>query len=175
MCSLLYRPSFSHVLIACHSSSPGCVLARHSAGHPTRGEPNAEAIPSKSLTKNVISAFLAEIWNKKGISSPNGATTRLFFPEVTSAALLLRHRSNAVTFQLLSGHCALNSHQHRFGFSASPACLCGHNNETLAHYLFSCSLFSLLRQNLKDTVVSNNISCPPSLCEFPKSLYFLTP
>ena len=92
-----------------------------------------------------------------------------FFPEVASAALLLRHRSNAVTFQLLSGHCALNSHQHRFGFSASPACLCGHNNETLAHYLFSCPLFSLLRQNLKDTAVSNNISWPPSLCEFPKS------
>jgi hypothetical protein len=56
------------LLLACHSSSPGCVLARLWAGNPTKVEPNIEAIQSKSLAKTDISAFLAEIWHEEGIS-----------------------------------------------------------------------------------------------------------
>jgi hypothetical protein len=155
------------LLLACHSSSPGCVLARLWADRPTRGDPNAEALPSKSLAAKAFSAFLTEVWNKELTSSPNGATTRLFFPEVTSAALLLRHRSNAVTFQLLSGHCALNSHQHRFGFSASPACACGHSFESISHFLFDCPNFSQLRQSLFLTTSANDLRWPPTLSTFP--------
>jgi hypothetical protein len=69
------------LLLACHSFSSGCVLARLWAGHPTKGEPNAKAIQSKSLANNIISAFMAEMWHKEWISSPNGATTRLFYPK----------------------------------------------------------------------------------------------
>ena len=103
-------------------------------------------------------------------NSSNGSCTRQFFPSTLSASVKRRRCPTSPTvFQLLSGHSGLNSHQHHFGFSASPACLCGHKNETLAHYLFSWPLFSLLRHNLKETVMSNNISWPSSLCEFPKS------
>ncbi len=71
---------FCQLLLACHSSSPDCVLASIWADRPTRGDPNAEALPSKSLTPKAFSAFLTEVWNKELTSSPNGATNRLFFP-----------------------------------------------------------------------------------------------
>jgi hypothetical protein len=120
------------LLLACHSSFPGCILARLWVGHPTKGEHNVEAIQSKFLAKNVISAFLAEIWHTEWISSPNGTTTRLLFPEVSFSALHLHHRSNAVTFQLLSGHCALNSNQHHLvSLSPPPALVATHLNPSL--------------------------------------------
>ena len=35
--------------------------------------------------------------------------------------------------QLITGHCRLNVHQHRFAFIDSPACRCDAEQETIAH------------------------------------------
>ena len=43
--------------------------------------------------------------------------------------------------QLVTGHCALNAHQFRFGFRADSTCDCGATEETIEHFLFCCPLY----------------------------------
>ena len=94
-----------------------------------------------------------------------------FFSTITSTNTnsLLLPSSNYALLQLISGHCALNNHQYRFGFSLTPACRCGKTNETTTHFLFECSLFDNQRFNLKESVEANNVCWPPPLSAFPAS------
>jgi hypothetical protein len=97
--------------------------------------------------------------------------TRLFFPTVSSASAILKLRPSVGVYQLITGHCALNGHQKRFGFSVTTACLCGHAVETAEHFLFECPRFS--QERLSTLVVALDRlpsidSCPPPpLSAFP--------
>ena len=72
--------------------------------------------PSKADNKGDIESLLFSIWDREWSSSQKGETTRNFFPNVKAARILMTKRpSNKIT-QILTGHCLLNAHQHRFGF-----------------------------------------------------------
>ena len=42
----------------------------------------------------------------------------------------------------------LNHHLFKIGVSSSPACACGHQNESNIHYLFYCPIFTQQRHTL---------------------------
>jgi hypothetical protein len=73
-------------------------------------------------------------------------------------------------YQLISGHCALNGHQKRFGFSETTACLCGHDFDSVEHFLFECPRFC--HERLSTLIAALDglpsiISWPPPLSSFP--------
>ena len=82
----------------------------------------------KSPVASRISDLLYRLWNEEWVSSSKGSATRLFFPTISSASVLLKLRRSVGLYQLISGHCALNGHQKRFRFSETTACLCGHDH-----------------------------------------------
>ncbi len=91
------------------ANSPGSLLANFWAKSPT---------PAVSLhhqwareeTKRSIRGRAAALWQREW-ATPDGGKTRLFFPDITSAAVLSDRETCALTSQLLTGHCAFNGHQ----------------------------------------------------------------
>jgi hypothetical protein len=45
-------------------------------------------------------------------------------------------------YQLLTGHCQLNSYQCRFRHISSPLCSCLSENESIDHFIIRCPLFT---------------------------------
>lgn len=109
------------------------------------------------------------LWNKEWVSCSNGLATRLFFPDVASAAVLVERQTCALTSQILTGHCALNWHQCRFGFVSSSLCDCGLAPETVEHFLFACPRHSAARHYLEACVLAAGLSWPPQLSLIPLS------
>lgn len=110
----------------------------------SRSQPPTELaplLPSKLFVKSEISAVILKLWNLEWAQSGTGKITRLFFPDVSSARTLLRSPPSSHLTQILTGHCALKSHQFRFKFSDSPACECGYLEESVHHFLFQCPIF----------------------------------
>ena len=64
-----------------------------------------------------------------------------------------RHQQTTI-FRLRTGHCRLNSHLKRIGVKTSAHCPCGEADQTLEHYLQSCSLQQQARQQIWPTCVS---------------------
>jgi ribonuclease HI len=50
--------------------------------------------------------------------------------------------------RLRTGHCRLAAHGCKIGIVDSSVCLCGEADETVRHFLASCTLHSILRQNI---------------------------
>jgi hypothetical protein len=125
----------------------------------------------RNSLKFLINASISQSWNAEWRSSANGSATRLFFPTIASSNTntSLFPSSNYALLQLISGHCTLNNRQHRFSFSATPACKCGNANETTTHFLFEYTLFARLRLLLNELVEANKGCWPPPLLEFPTS------
>ena len=102
-------------------------------------------------------------------SSQKGETTRNFFPNVKAARILMTKRpSNKIT-QILTGHCVLNAHQHRFGFIEDPSCSCGEPLESLHHFLFFCPTYNVIRKVFRDISLEVYNIWPPELSMIPRS------
>ena len=69
--------------------------------------------------------------------------------------------------QLVTGHCALNAHQFRFGFRADSICDCGATEETIEHFLFCCPLYD--RTDLVACSLAAVNCWPPTLASIPQS------
>jgi hypothetical protein len=82
--------------------------------------------------------------------------------------VLIERRTNATSTHFITGHCFLNSYQHRFSLSPSASCLCGAPSETIPHFIIHCPIFSSLRSILVDVVSSSGHPWPPPLHIFPQ-------
>ena len=75
--------------------------------------------------------------------------------------LSLPRRTIGALCSLLSGHCGLLSNAYVIGRSFSPTCVCLRADESVAHYLFECPLFTNLR-----VVVDLDPLCWASMADF---------
>jgi hypothetical protein len=88
---------------------------------------------------------------------------------VSSASAILKLRPSVGVYQLISGHCALNGHPKRFGFSETTTCLCGHAVELANHFLFEFPRFSQERLSTLVVVLDSLpsiVSLPPPFSSF---------
>jgi hypothetical protein len=81
---------------------------------------------------------------------------------------MTKRPSNKVT-QILTGHCVLNAHQHRFGFVEDPSCSCGEPIESLNHFLFFCPTYNVIRKVFRDISLEVYNIWPPELSMIPRS------
>jgi hypothetical protein len=161
-----------HLYLFADSLSPGFQLAKVWAALSdvkTDSLLNARCLDRAPVASR-ISDFLYRIWNEEWVSSIKSVARRLFFPTVSSASVLLKLRPSIGVYQLISGHCALNGHQKRFGFSETMACLCGYDFELAEHFLFECPRFC--HERLSTLIAALDglpsiISWPPPLSSFP--------
>ena len=107
-----------------------------------------------------------DIWNREWCLSSTGAITRLFFPSLNSASVVGSLQLSPQMAQVITGHCSLNVHQHRFGFKDDPGCECGAAEETVEHFLFYCPKYE--RDDL--IIVSLEVTgmWPPPLARIPE-------
>ena len=68
--------------------------------------------------------------------------------------------------QFITGHCSLNVHQHRFGFTDDPGCECGASEETIEHFLFYCPIYE--RDDLVIVFLEVTGMWPSSLVRIPE-------
>ena len=66
---------------------------------------------------------------------------------------LPRHQQTTI-FRLRTSHCRLNSNLKRICVRTSTQCSCGEADQTLEHFLQSCSLYHQARQQIWPTCVS---------------------
>ena len=118
------------------------------------------------VRKSAMSKLSWSRWNDEWMSATTGSTTRLFFPTVPSYSSLQSNLPYQVS-QLITGHCRLNFHQHRFAFIDSPACRCGAEEETIIHFLFFCPLFCIPRLPFKSACIRELSAWPPDLSLIP--------
>lgn len=98
-----------------------------------------------------------------------GAITRKFFPAPVDAHRLKGvYISHQVT-QLLTGHCQLNQQSFKLKKIQSPICDCGSEEESIEHFLFTCSRFTAQRKFLKEACEKKEKNYPPSLAAVAKS------
>ena len=124
---------------------------------------------TRGETKKVLHAQTLSLWQKEWAASVNGQFTRRFFPDIASAYVLKERPTNNITSQVLTGHCVLNGHQHRFGFISSPLCVCSLAPETIEHFLFECTFHADARVCFKARVQEAGSSWPPPLALIPQS------
>jgi hypothetical protein len=79
-----------------------------------------------------------------------------------------KRSTNKIT-QILTGHCLLNAHQHRFGFVEDPSCSCGEPLESLPHFLFFCPTYNVIRKVFRDIALEVYNIWPPELSMIPRS------
>jgi len=99
--------------------------------------------PSKSLVKNLLGAARRTIWKDEWQAANTGRTTWDFFPTVSSAANVKKIAIRYQLYQLLTGHCKLNSFLHWIKRSPPFNCTSSNSIEDVEHFLFSCPRFSL--------------------------------
>jgi len=118
---------------------------------------------SPSSLQLIVRKKTNALWKKEWAESTKGAITKKFFPSPTDAFILERTYISHQTTQLLTGHCQLNYYFFKIKKITSPLCDCGHENETIEHYLFSCTRFTTQRKLLKDVWWKNTAVYPPPL------------
>src|ERR1700739_2348446 len=71
----------------------------------------------------------------------------------------MKHRSACSTLaQLQTGHCGLNSYLYRFNKVESAQCQhCGHNQDTVEHFLLECDKHWETRSELHNKVGTGNM------------------
>lgn len=97
---------------------------------------------SPAFLQHIVRKKTKELWKKEWAENEKGAITRKFFPSPEDASLLKRTYISHQTTQLLTGHCQLNYYFFKIKKIMSPLCECGQENETIEHYMFSCTRFS---------------------------------
>ena len=103
-----------YFFLAANPTSPAILLARFWSRSSNTMSDFLKNSPQHP--KGLIKTHLVANWNREWINSKTGESTREFFPSVHSFRALLKLKSNALTTQMITGHCLLNKHQHRFGF-----------------------------------------------------------
>ena len=101
-------------------------------------------------------------WLSSGLSG-----TKAFFPDVASASVIRTLDLKPWMVHIITGHCALNVHQNRFGFLNDSHCRCGDPMETVEHFLFHCPLFD--RSDFKTQSILETSQWPPPLSAIPQS------
>ena len=82
--------------------------------------------------------------------------------------LMTKRPSNKIT-QMLTGHCVLNAHQHRFGFIENPSCSCDEPIESLPHFIIFCPTYNVIRKVFHDISLELYNIWPPELSMIPWS------
>ena len=79
--------------------------------------------------------------------------TNLILPEKPSPYLSFGSKAgNVLHTKLRLSASQLNAHRFTIGKTTSPACMCGHGSEDSPHFLFSCPLHAVARNNLFQTL-----------------------
>ncbi len=165
----------SSAVFACHDSRSSAGLMLAMAYGLLAAGPNdipsmelAPLLPSKLCAKRETCAVILKLWNREWAQSDTGKITRLFFPDVSSARTLLRRPLSSQLTQILTGHCALRSHQFRLKFS-SPVCECGYHDESVYHFFFHCPIFFRQRTFFRVACTTASVAWPPELAAIPKN------
>jgi hypothetical protein len=117
--------------------------------------------PSKSLVKNLLGSTSRKLWNDEWQVVKTDRSTWNFFPTVVSAAILNKTETSYQLYQLLTGHCKLNSFLHRIKRSLSFNCTVCNSVEDVEHFLFYCTRFSTPRYLFKRAVERKKFAWPP--------------
>lgn len=102
--------------------------------------------PDKETAKHDYRRFILALWSLQWQTSNSGSITRKFFPSVESAGSIKDKSLSSQLSQILTGHCLLNAHMHRFNLANSPMCGCGQAHETIEHFLFICPAHASVRR-----------------------------
>ena len=106
-----------------------------------------------SVKRKDVKRRLLVTWQKRWKSSERGRTTFLWIPKVRLAASAgWRDFSREVTC-LLTGHGHFNKRLFSFGFSDTPSCVCG-EDEDWEHLLRDCPLYDQERLQLVRSITS---------------------
>jgi hypothetical protein len=155
-----------YFFLAANPASPAILLARFWYQSSTNMSDFSKKSPLHP--KGLIKSHQVANWNREWANSKTGLSTREFFPNVHSSYALLKLKSNALTTQVITGHCLLNQHQHRFGFLPSPACYYIYSYIILLYYILFCPVHSFYRRPLIIAAEDLKIPWPPTLSDFPK-------
>ena len=83
----------------------------------------------------------------------------------------LCHTGSRFHTQMRLGMCPLNKYLHKINVTNSPACVCGHPNETISHFLLECPIYAQDRAELYNGVESY-VALPTSRMELLHVLLF---
>jgi hypothetical protein len=115
---------------------------------------------SVAKARSQITQSLSSECDEEWLSSAP-TCTKLLFPDVASAHVIGALDLKTWVVQIITGHCALNAHQYRFGFLADPACRCDDQSESVEHFLFVCPLYD--RAGFKTQSLAELSQWPPPL------------
>ena len=117
-----------------------------------------------SQVKMAIKSTISQAWSSEWKEGVQGQATREFFPTPSCFHRLRITNLPHQIVQLITGHCYLNDHQHRFNFISNPLCKCSTGlPETRHHFLFACPLYEEHRRNFREISISTTTKWPPNL------------
>ena len=143
------------------------IVGNELADHHAKLAATSSTTPRKFLmplasSKLAIKSHLHCKWNQQWIESTKGSITKRFFPNVLSAAILLKHHPSYQVMQVLTFHGKFRNYLFKFKASDSPLCQCNQTPETVDHFLFDCDNFKTQRTSFKDYCLKVLKSWPPS-------------
>lgn len=123
----------------------------------------------QTLAKVLIQAIVLQniCWNgKDGWSvSTKERWTFGFFPSVRDR-MLIPLQLDHYAIQIVSRHGDFNSKLNSFKLIESPLCLCGENDETAEHFLYSCIRNDENRRKMIETLIEDGCPWPCAPCDF---------
>ena len=128
-------------------------LARAGAAQKLRGPEPALGI-SKQVTKTTTDRWAQQEHLSRWNSTPGQIHARATLgnpsKKLTAGMLLLTRSQIRQVTGLLTGHCHLRKHLHRIGiYNGSIECrLCGEEEETASHIIYSCEALNRRRNNI---------------------------
>jgi hypothetical protein len=87
-------------------------------------------------------------WQNEWKTTPKGATTKSFFPNIEDR-LKLRINPTPNFTSLVTGHGNIKSYLHKFNIIVNTKCSCNKGEQTVDHLIYSRSLQEQERESLK--------------------------
>ena len=118
---------------------------------------------TKAQMKERLREKVLALWNDECFYSDTGEMTRAFSPTIEAAEVIRKRRLPFYVTQILTGHSFLNQHHYRFKFATTPSCACGHQIESVEHFLFEWNKFSSIREQFQAICLGGCDERPPPL------------
>ncbi|KAJ2939998.1 hypothetical protein O0L34_g14030 [Tuta absoluta] len=139
-------------------------LAKEAAAASMKQKPHYDLFPISFAKRQLRLESICE-WDKRYKSSEVAGTTKIFFPDVTTAYRVIRKfEPTFLSTQLLTGHGGFSEYLCRFKCKESPSCICDPNvNESVPHIIMECPAFGLdrfeIESKLDIKITADNIQC----------------
>jgi hypothetical protein len=115
-----------------------------------------------SYIKRIIYEKNLQLWNTRWLNTPNGATTKKYFPTVFDRQKVKKtFGTNYYLTQFLTNHGSFNAYLHRFTLRDHSRCThCDALIENAEHIIYDCPEYQEQRNQFIDRLESQEISWP---------------